>query len=123
MTSNHKLQEMTRNYQERRNVLLKELKRLEQVYVSNNGKFEQNHNSQESNNTKQTHESKKSTQNPQWQKSAIMICDKFLDHKTGPLFTKIPTTPNYGKIIKSPISLEIVKQKIRSKVSFFSNYS
>jgi Bromodomain len=60
---------------------------------------------------------KKPQSNAAWQKTALMICDKFIDHKTGPLFTKIPTYSDYSEAIKSPISLETIKQRIRSRVN------
>lgn len=51
-----------------------------------------------------------------WQKTANMIWDKIADHRAGNAFLKLNKNRDYNKIIKKPMSLENVKQRIRSRV-------
>ena len=50
-----------------------------------------------------------------WQRTALMIWDKIADHRAGNAFLKIPKTKQYQKIVKKPLSLEMIKQRIRTR--------
>ena len=50
-----------------------------------------------------------------WQRTALMIWDKIADHRAGNAFLKVPKNKHYKKIIKQPLSLEMIKQRIRTR--------
>ena len=56
-----------------------------------------------------------------WQRSATLIHSKIVDHRAGNTFSKsfVNKEPNYEEIVRFPIALDGVRQRIRSKVSDF----
>lgn len=58
----------------------------------------------------------KRRQREKWRRSAYMIWQKFVDHRSGNTFLKVVKDSGYGKVVKQPMSLDMVKQRIKNGV-------
>ncbi|KAI8909671.1 hypothetical protein EDD86DRAFT_182561, partial [Gorgonomyces haynaldii] len=51
-----------------------------------------------------------------WKRSALLILERFVDHRGGNMFLRTVKDPVYQEAIKEPMSLDIIKSRIREGV-------
>ena len=75
---------------------------------------------EDSNQSKEIEDSNQSKKTlDKWKRSANLIWQKFVDHRAGNLFLKTIKDSHYTAVIKEPMSLELIKARIRDGVIGF----
>ncbi|EGF78324.1 hypothetical protein BATDEDRAFT_90923 [Batrachochytrium dendrobatidis JAM81] len=56
-----------------------------------------------------------------WKKTAMLIWNRIADHRAGNAFLKLSKEKRYSEVVKQPMSLDLVKTRIREGIDMFPN--